>query len=193
MQNWVSCLYFSVKVVFFCVCVLGGLQGPCAWGDPRSVYITRLLSSHEIRDQADRQREQSERIWDFTGLILRGAAAVRVLRFIHAISVRESAPCLICMAVTLTASHVNLKATTPWVGLCSALWRILWLWKFTLNAIRFIIYQITCVTWIRVYIHWIWKKNFCFDCYLFGFECCWGFLMGSLCSPEECLGCNAEL
>lgn len=85
----------------------------CGWGAPGSVYITRLFSSHEIWDHSDRQREKSERIGDFTGLIPSGAAAVRVLRFSHAISVRESAPCLIFMAVTLTASHINLKATTP--------------------------------------------------------------------------------
>lgn len=96
----------------FAVCVLwAGGERACGWGDPGSVYITRLLSSHEIWNHADRQREQSERIGDFTGLILSGAAAVRVLRFIHAISV--SALCLIFMVVTLTASHINLKATTP--------------------------------------------------------------------------------
>lgn len=100
--------------IWFAACMLraGGVR-VCSWGDPGSVYITRLLSSHEIWDQADRQHEQSQRIGDFTGLILSGAAAVRVLRFIHAISVRESALCLIFMAVTLTASHINLKATTP--------------------------------------------------------------------------------
>lgn len=145
-----------------------------SWGDPGSVYITRLLSSHEIWDHSDSQGEQSERIGDFTGLILSGAAAVRVLRYIHAISVRKSALCLILMAVTLTASHINLKATTPRVGLRSSLWRILWLWTFTLNAIRFVICQIMWVTWIEFIYTGSGKKCFCFDCYLFGFECCWG-------------------
>lgn len=103
LRNWVRCLFVRWQVVVGSA--VGVIQA--------SVYITRLLSSHEIWDHADRQHEQSERIGDFTGLILSGAAAVSVLRFIHAISVRESALCLIFVAVTLTASHINLKATTP--------------------------------------------------------------------------------